>query len=81
MSVSPAQTAQPTTRPLASALSVSTDRSAPVPALSIVSKQYRHNNGRWFTVHQVFSPTARLGIFTSIAAAEKFKAAQSEVAA
>lgn len=70
-----------TTRPLASALSVSTDRSAPVPALSIRTIRMRHNNGRWFTVHQVFSPAGRLGIFTTIKAAEKFKAAQSEVAA
>ncbi len=48
------------------------------PALSIVSIRLRHNNGRWFLVHQVFSDTARLGIFTSTAAADKFLAAQSK---
>ncbi len=51
-----------------------------VPAqtpLHIVSSRLRHNNGRWFVVHQVFSPAGRLGIFKSIAAANAFLAAQS----
>ncbi len=46
--------------------------------LHIVTSRLRHNNGRFIHIHQVFSPTGRLGIFKSIAAAEKFVAAQSK---